>query len=459
MQYGPSIFVKQLKSNNGFVLTDSAAPYAWPYTYTVSPSIESIKRLVARHPGNLWLVGNEIERRDWSCDDNCSLGQGEILPEVYAVTFHEIYTAIKAADPTAKVSNGSVILPSPLRLQYMTRMWDEYVRLYQTPMPVDVWQIHLYLMQEKAGDFGADIPPGIDDDGTGLYANLSPIDKWLVNKKFSEVKPLLIAFREWMKAHGQQNKPLIITEMAVMVPDWIPELTGEFTPEKIRDDFLYQALEMVFQAKDTNLGYPLDDYRLVQSIWWWSLDKDYGKYVTNEFGQKVFLQSFNGNLAWPGIGGLYNAPNPMGISKLGEYWASYVSHITDDTNLRPVGVHPGAGYSANGEPVTVTVNLKIANSGNVAVTTPFTVRFLRNGTSIVLASATVNGRLEGCGDVYQSFYAPIPNLAPGVHTIRAIVDYGDQVPELNENDNEFVFKILIVGHHLNLPMIIRRSGY
>ncbi len=455
MRIAPSINVKQLKWDNGYVEVDWNAPYAVPYTYTVKPSIDIIKRIVSQHPGNIWLVGNEIERRDWpyGTPENPlgSLGQGEILPEVYAVAYHEIYHAIKTADPTAKVANGSIIFPSPLRLEYLTQILDEYEKRYHTPMPVDVWQIHLYLIPEQRDSWvgGADIPVGLDDQ-TGMFADFSAEEKVLLNKDFSYVPGLLRDFRGWMKDHGQQNKPLIISEMAVLMPDWI--MPGEFTPIKIRDEFLYQALDFVFHETDPNLGYPLDDYRLVQSMWWWSFDMDYGYYTAD--GE--FRQAYNGNLAWSGLGEPRNAPNSMGISELGQYWAAYVAGVPDDINLRPIAVHPAAGLSHSGEPVTVTVNLKIVNSGNVAVTTPFTVRFMKEGTSTILASATVNGRLEGCGEVYDSLYTPIPNLAPGMHTIRVIVDYGNQVPEVKEYDNDWVFTILVSGHHLRLPLLIRR---
>jgi hypothetical protein len=450
MRYAPSIFVKQWKWDNGLVLYDWDAPYAVPYTYTVSPSISDLKTRVANHLGQLWLVGNEIERRDWTYGDKTgSLGQGEILPEVYAVAYHEIYHAIKEVDPTARVANGSVILPSPLRIEYLTRMWDEYYRLYGMPMPVDVWQTHLYLIQERAGELesGAGIPAGIDAQ-TGLFANLTDVEKTLINKDFSYVPGLIRDFRQWMKDRGQQDKPMIITEMAVMMPDWI--MPGAFTPEAIANEFLYKAIDYIFTERDVNLGYPEDDYRLVQSMWWWSFDKDFGNYVDG-----VFLQSFNGNLAWTGLESPPHAPMPRSLSKLGTFWAAKVATIADEANLVPIRYLPGAATSFAGEPVDVDVKIQIINSGNVAVTTPFTVRLYREGTSTILGEAVVYDRLEGCGeDLWLVF--PDTNLSPGVHTIRAVVDVNNQVPEVNNNDNSLIFTILVSGQGLRLPFIVRQ---
>ena len=183
------------------MLIDWEAPYVDPYTYTFTPSLQTLANLAVQYPGQLWFAGNEIERRDWwfeKPDGSLgSLGRGEILPEVYARAYQDIYTAIKAADPIAKIANGSVILPSPLRLEYLTKMWDAYYELYNAPMPVDVWQIHMYLIQEKRFDWGADIPAG-SDVLTGLFVCDNYTDTVMLNKGFSQVADLLRDFRTWI---------------------------------------------------------------------------------------------------------------------------------------------------------------------------------------------------------------------------------------------------------------------
>jgi hypothetical protein len=40
-------------------------PYVVPYTYTLYPDRTAIAQVVQDHPGSLWLLGNEIDRRDW----------------------------------------------------------------------------------------------------------------------------------------------------------------------------------------------------------------------------------------------------------------------------------------------------------------------------------------------------------------------------------------------------------
>ncbi len=453
MRYAPSIFVKQWKTKNDeLVLVDWEAEYADPPTYTIGPPLETIAQLAAQYPGQLWLVGNEIERRDWWFDkpdgSKGSIGQGEILPGVYAVAYHEIYHAIKAADPTSRVANGSIILPSTLRLEYMTQMWDAYYELYDAPMPVDVWQIHLYLLREVRGEWGADIPAG-NDALTGLYASYNYTQSILVNKDFSKVDGLVRDFRTWMKDHGQQNKPLIISEYGVNFPEWV--MDGEFEPEDVRD-YLYDSLDYIMSESDPTLGYPADDDRLVQSVWWWSLDADNGFYDGD-----VFVQAYNGNLLYSGYMSPTHSPNPMGISTLGSYWVDYVSAVTDTVNLKPLNLEPQTPvFSSAGDPVTVSLELLLSNAGNVAVTQPFSVTLTDVGSSQELGAFPVMGPVEGCGGLYETSKVLWLDVPPGPHTVLVTVDGTHQITETNEGDNTATFTIVVATYQIRLPVILRR---
>ncbi|MGB9872388.1 MAG: CARDB domain-containing protein [Anaerolineae bacterium] len=444
IMYAQSIFVKQWKWDNGqLVLYHKDAPYAQPYTYTVRPSIPQIKQIAIANPGSLWLIGNEIERRDWG--NSPGQGQQEILPEVYAAVYHEIYTAIKEADPMAKVANGSIIVPTPLRLEYMTRVWNEYLRLYGEPMPVDVWQIHVYLGPEKRNYWGIDIPAGIDADVGMFYFGENDPRNILVNKDFSYVPDLVRAFRVWMKERGQQNKPLFITEFGVSMPDWV--LPGEFTWEKIRDEYMYPGLNFLLNAKDSELGYPADDYRLVQSVWWWSLDGDGGEYEGNQF-----YQYFNSNLFWSGIGPPTHSPNPIGLTPLGNDWINYTSRLPEEVNLRPLAATADLVPFSNGEPVTVTVRVQVSNSGNVTVGQPFDVTMYDNAGQQI-GSFRVNS-LEGCGEVSEALII-WPNVAPGTHTIRIQVDPTNEILETREDDNDLSALVLVATSRINLPVVLK----
>lgn len=442
IKYAQSVFVKQWKWNNGLVLYHRDAPYAQPYTYTIRPSIPEIKQIASSNPGSLWLIGNEIERRDWG--NSPGQGQQEILPEVYAVAYHEIYTAIKEVDPSAQVANGSIIVPTPLRLEYMTRMWNEYLRLYGEPMPVDVWQIHVYLGPEKRNSWGIDIPAGIDAEVGMFYFGEGDPRNILVNKDFTYVPDLVRAFRAWMKERGQQNKPLIITEFGVSMPDWV--LPGEFTWEKIRDEYLYPGLTFMLNEKDFQLGYPADEYRLVQSVWWWSLDGDGGEYEDGKF-----YQYFNSNLFWSGIGPPTHSPNPMGLTPLGNYWIDYVSALPVEVNLRPLAISTESPAFSEGGTVTITLRVQLSNSGNVSVTRPFSVT-LYDVDSQEIGSFVVYA-VEGCGGVAEGLIT-WSNVGPGLHSVKVKVDSNAEILEINETDNEANFALLVATWQVYLPLVL-----
>lgn len=314
IEYVPLVRVKQWKLQGGSTWTTwcVGCPYVTPYTYTVSPAWSQIPTIASARPGMLWLIGNEIERIDWN-----SGGQDEILPEVYAEAYRDLYSLIKNADPTAQVAIGSLIQATPLRLEYLDRVWNGYSQKYGQAMPVDVWNIHAFVLQEVRNSWGADIPAGIDATQGELYSVLD-------NKNFSIAAGHIVAMRTWMKNKGQQNKPLIVTEYGVNMPDWVSP--GEFTPEQVRDSFMYPSFNYFLNQTDANLGYPADGYRLVQRWNWYSLDDDSGRYENG-----TYYQYFNGNLFYSGLGA-----NPQGLTPLGNYWKQYVQPLPSGAT-RPYG--------------------------------------------------------------------------------------------------------------------------
>jgi len=311
IEYVPMVRVKQWKKDQEENMTTYCVgcPYWDPPAYTFSPVQSQIEAMAAARPGMLWVIGNEIERIDWPGGR-----QDEITPELYAVAYHDIYNIIKTADPTAQVAIGGVIQATPLRLVYLTTVWDTYLSTYSTNMPVDVWNVHAFVLQEERGSWGADIPAGSSATSGEPYGILD-------NKDFSIAAGHVVAMRTWLKDRGQQDKPLIITEYGVNMPDWFedPENPGTFpfVPQEVRDSFMYPSFDYFLNHTDANLGYPSDGNRLVQRWNWWSLDDDSGYYDGDDY-----LQYFNGNLLYSGLG-----DNPQGLSQLGNYWMQYVQSL------------------------------------------------------------------------------------------------------------------------------------
>ncbi len=123
-------------------------------TYNVSPSLVEIDAIAEADPGAVWLVGNEPDRRVY---------QDAMEPLAYAVAYHDIYQALKQADPTAQVFAGNIVQSTPLRLKYLDLVLQAYQSRYNTFMPVDGWGIHAFILNEEKGKWGADIPPGLDE--------------------------------------------------------------------------------------------------------------------------------------------------------------------------------------------------------------------------------------------------------------------------------------------------------
>jgi len=271
----------------------TACPYVTPYTYTLtSPSTrEEIVSIAQANPGSLWLIGNEMDRYDWEGG-----GQDEMLPEVYAVAYHELYHLIKGADPTAKVAIGGVIQATPARLWYLTKVWDTYKSRYGTDMPVDVWNVHNFIFKEKCDDYGADVPPGYPSCYGTIYNDND-------HDNFNIFKAQIRAFRQWMKDRGQQNKPLIVSEYGIVYYH-VDRLNNW---DAVRT-FMLATFDYFMNEKDCSLGYPADECRLVQRWAWYSLDDSRGIY--NEYSY------------------LFNQTT-LQITPLGEAYANYARNHLD----------------------------------------------------------------------------------------------------------------------------------
>jgi hypothetical protein len=218
-----------------------------------------------------------------------------MLPELYAQAYHDIYHCIKDADPTAQVAIGGVVQPTPLRLEYLDKVWAEYPELYAVTMPVDVWNIHNMILREVIYQYGADIPPGSS-------AVLGLDITWEDADNIDIFKQQIQDFRQWMKDKGERDKPLIISEYSVLYSE-----DQGFDYQRVKD-YLYATFDYLTTATSTSLGYPGDGNRLVQRWAWYSLNDasfegaithhhlfdpgtkqitqlgmDYGGYVSTEF--------------------------------------------------------------------------------------------------------------------------------------------------------------------------------
>lgn len=238
----------------------------WVSGDSYSPAADTLAALVAAVPGAVWQIGNEP---DVIWQSNCT-------PEQYARVYHQLYTLIKAADPTARVAAGSVSQPTPLRLQYLDLVLAAYQNLTGAPMPVDIWAVHNSILREERGSWGVDIPPGIGADTGRLYEIND-------NDRLDVFQQQLIDFRVWMRDRGYQDRPVYLTEFSILMP-----AEYGFPPERVIA-FMTGAFDFLLSAADGGLGYPADGYRLVQRWAWYSVadTSEWGHYPTGNLFDPV----------------------------------------------------------------------------------------------------------------------------------------------------------------------------
>ncbi len=328
-----------------------------PAQVTVSPSKAVIAQIAAEHPGSLWMMSNE--------PDSCYQGN-PVLPNVYAHVYHEFYYYIKGLDPTALIANGGIVQPTPCRMAYLDIVWDTYQQAYGETMPVDVWNIHAFILREVHDSWGASTPPGVPTS-CGIDYPLRDGDD------IDVLRDNLIAFRQWMKDKGEQDKPLIISEYGVLWPEYYPNTQTPFpdedgltfSPARV-SHFMTQTFDLFLDETFPAVGYPQDDYRLVQAWAWYSLSED---------------QQYNGYLfcnqgLWPPT---CQQAGSGQISPMGQTFADYVAALAD-TPYADLTLHSNATLDTSplqnialGDPyestsVTLPVWVYAANLGNLTAT-------------------------------------------------------------------------------------------
>jgi len=211
------------------------------------PDIETIEAAALVNPGALWLIGNEPD----------VLWQDNATPEQYAASYGILYQAIKAADPTAQIAIGGVSQPTPLRMAYLDRILAAYRARYGTEMPVDVWNVHAFILREERDSWGVGIPPGMGVDQGQLYEIGDHADMAIFRRQIED-------FRRWMADRGLRDKPLIVSEYGILMPE------SYGFPSELVGRFMTDTFDYFLTARDPDTGYPADDDRLVQAFCWYS---------------------------------------------------------------------------------------------------------------------------------------------------------------------------------------------
>ena len=140
---------------------------------TYFPSGDALLAAIDAQPGALWHIGNEPDVK-W---------QDNTPSDLYAQLYHELYHLLKTRDPSCRVAIGGVSQPTPLRLAYLDQVLAAYEAQYGEPMPVDVWNVHNFILREERDSWGVGIPPGIDAE-EGLLYEIADHDDLTIFKDF-----------------------------------------------------------------------------------------------------------------------------------------------------------------------------------------------------------------------------------------------------------------------------------
>jgi hypothetical protein len=423
MDYYRTIRTKQDK-NGGIYLS----------TYHITPSLDfspnGLGLVVQTHLGQVWMIGNEPDR---------PYSQDDVIPDMYAQIYHEAYWFIKGIDPTARVAIGAVVQPTPLRLQYLDMVLQAYRAKYGTILPVDVWNTHSYIIPENRLGPGADIPPGITATKGMQYTLADHLD---INIYAGQIR----ALRTWMKDRGYQNVPLISTEYGALYPKWY--LDNQFTPTtQINiNNFIAAAINHMNTQKDLSIGYPADDYRLIQQIALYSLDDD-GVFPDDPPDPEYFR--------WGSF--LFRSSPPYTRTATGDGFVATAQSILPsiDWEVSQPRTAPGFLIVSPTNTISPTIQVMVSNAGNVQPSAGAIVTFtdVTPGLNVVIASVSVPP-LGGCGST-QPAAVVWPNLTTGLHRVRIEVGSSVALSEPSETNNVLTMTVFVGTSGIYLPVINR----
>lgn len=406
--------------------------------YAIAPPTTTLALIAAKNPGALWLIGNEP---DAPLQDN-------MPPALYAQAYHDVYHWLKQADPGAQIGAGSIVQPTPLRLQYLDLVLAAYRANYAAALPADVWSIHSYILREldltdpeacvsfdnctepPYLPWGAYIPPGLTATRGELYSFSAMFSRQIFRQR-------LIDFRVWLRDRGYRHTPLIITEYGTLFPyppydlPWYDEFGVELTEARTAQ-FMTQTFADLLTLTDAELGYPPDENRLVQRWLWYSLD----------------------DVAY---GGPLFDPVSQARRPLGDAYAATTHALPPSVELHPdrVWTDPAALIAPVGGHVSPTVNVAVINSGNTILTQTGWLRF----TDVTGGQANWHvdqplAPFTGCGTA-RTVTVTWPALTTGTHTLRVEVDPFDYWAEPAESNNVITLTVVVGTHALYLPATSR----
>jgi hypothetical protein len=396
-------YVQTIRISDDGPFSDRACSTCPPWT-----TLEGVART---NPGSLWIVGNEPDRQDY------------VYAERYAQLYHDLYGFLKAVDPSSQVGVGGVVQTTPIRLQYLDMVLDSYRARYGRAMPVDVWNVHHYLLRE-ANDWGGGIPPGTD---TSLALKYEIQEHDMLERSPTDPEKLgwkqhLVEMRQWMRDRGYRDRPLIITEYGILMPELY-----EYDYLRVKS-FMLATFDWMMTATDPEIGYPADENRLVQAWAWYSLNDP----------------AFENWTSW---NHLFD-PDTRAITALGQDFASYVEPFTSPAiELEPTFVRLSYPEPGQDNLTAVTLLVDVYNGG-AETAKDVIVRVEREG--LPPEEATIPSLAAG---ETRTVSIDWPYLSVGQsYQVTVTVDPDDAIAECVPSNNSRTVDLLVADHWIYLPL-------
>ncbi len=370
---------------------------------------QSLGPKILNNPGALWILGNEPDR----------YGQDGLTAAQYASFYHDLYAYIRATDPTSRIAIGGIVQPTPIRLRYLEMILASYQQQYGTPMPVEIWDIHNFILPENCY-WGASIPPGLDAYLSEAVACPATLDD---HGDITIFENQIRIFRQWMNDHGFRNTPLIISEYGILLSKY-----HGYDYTRVRD-YMRSSFDYMLNTTDTQIGYPADGNRLVQEFAWFSLNYWELDLNTN--------RGLNGNLLDHDSGQ---------ITPLGRDFAAYTNGVTVHTiDLAIRALQLSASTVDVNTPVTI--NTTFVNQGGIAAENVTAQVWDGNPNSggILIGSSAVEAQVStDCHTPYRVSYQWQPTV-PGVHTIYVKLLASNLDRDVNLNNNYATLAITVAS--------------
>jgi hypothetical protein len=358
---------------------------------------------VAAHPGATWLVGDEPDNP----------GRDNLTAEGYAARYFVLANQIRAQDPSARLGFGSISQPSPIRMRYLAHAWDELIRLAGSRQSasalVDIWNIHAFYLDEVAGTVDAGIPPGFENDAGDAYGHVMPEGMYFPSLFISR----LLSFRSWISDQGEREKPLWISSYGV----W---LNHDLIQDSMTSKFMTTTIAYLENAADTTTGLSVDDNRLVQRWFWYSLNGS--------------LSTHSGSLYDP------DQSAEQSLTQVGVKFLKYTNGVASREDLRVAGIGVKTlNFHGPHALADAQVSVTVANAGNRGLGTDARVSLWEGDPQAggkQLAATALPTSLPGCGAVETVAFLWKDVQPFRVHSLFAQVDMlPDPVAELNRDNN------------------------